>query len=74
MRSVFRSAAIISNLRKRCWQFTIRKAGLTIDANTFVNDLAKSAFYEKDSTSKYWVVATLDVINAFNSCPLAVQY
>ncbi|CAD7080141.1 unnamed protein product [Hermetia illucens] len=48
-------------------QYRFRKARSTIDAIKLVTGLAEDAIHGKGSTSKYCVVVTLDVKNAFNS-------
>ncbi|CAD7081162.1 unnamed protein product [Hermetia illucens] len=48
-------------------QYGFRKARSTIDAIKLVTGLAEDAIHGKGSTSKYCVVVTLDVKNAFNS-------
>ncbi|CAD7080109.1 unnamed protein product [Hermetia illucens] len=48
-------------------QYRFRKARSTIDAIKLVTGLAEDAIHRKGSSSKYCVVVTLDVKNAFNS-------
>ncbi|CAD7081762.1 unnamed protein product [Hermetia illucens] len=48
-------------------QYGFRKTRSTIDAIKLVTGLAENAIHGKGDTSKYCVVVTLDVKNAFNS-------
>ena len=48
-------------------QYGFRKARSTIDAIKMVTGLAENAIHGRGSTSKYCIVVTLDVRNAFNS-------